>query len=55
MLLITCALKGVFPFRDAHYIVGRLVLTAYTMTKVLDELTLDEYREFSEVSPAGCV
>ena len=41
-------LKGI-PFRDAHYIVGRLVLYCIHNDKVLDELTLDEYREFSEV------
>ena len=41
-------LKGI-PFRDAHYIVGRLVLYCIHNDKVLDELALDEYREFSEV------
>ncbi len=39
--------KGV-PFRDAHHIVGRLVLYCIQNGKVLEELTLEEYRQFSD-------
>jgi len=38
--------KGV-PFRDAHRIVGKVVLYCIQNSKVLEELTLDEYRQFS--------
>ena len=37
------------PFRDAHGIVGRLVLTCIDKGISLDELTLDEYKEISPV------
>lgn len=37
------------PFRDAHGIVGRLVLRCIAEGKSLDDLTLDEYREESPV------
>lgn len=37
------------PFRDAHGIIGRLVLMAIEKGKSLDDLTLEEYRS---VSPA---
>ena len=40
--------KGI-PFRDAHHIAGRLVLYCIHHDKVLEELTLDEYRQFSQV------
>lgn len=36
--------KGV-PFRDAHGIIGRLVLYSIDNNKSLDELTIDEYKE----------
>lgn len=38
--------KGV-PFRDAHGIIGRLVLYCIEKDKALDDLTLDEFRKFS--------
>ncbi len=37
------------PFRDAHGIVGRLVLTCIDKGISLDELSLEEYREISPV------
>ena len=40
--------KGV-PFRDAHGIIGRLVLYCIDNSKMLEELTLDEYKSISEV------
>ncbi|MBO6258260.1 MAG: argininosuccinate lyase [Succinivibrio sp.] len=40
--------KGV-PFRDAHGIVGRTVLYAIEKKKALEDLTLEEFREFSTV------
>lgn len=40
--------KGV-PFRDAHSIIGRLVLNCIDKGISLDELSLDEYRKESEV------
>ena len=40
--------KGI-PFRDAHGIVGRLVLYCLEKGKALDELSLDEYRSISPV------
>lgn len=40
--------KGV-PFRDAHSIVGRLVLTCIEKDCSLDELSLDEFRKESPV------
>jgi len=40
--------KGV-PFRDAHHTVGRLVLYCIQNGKVLEELTIEEYRQFSEM------
>ncbi len=39
--------KGV-PFREAHAIVGKMVLTAEKANKALDDLTLDEMKECSE-------
>ena len=40
-------LKGV-PFRDAHGIIGRLVLYCIDRNCALDELSVDEFREFSD-------
>ena len=40
--------KGV-PFRDAHSIIGRLVLKCIDESKSLDDLSLDEWKEESEV------
>ena len=39
--------KGI-PFRDCHEIIGRMVLYAINSGKALDELTMDEFRSFSE-------
>jgi argininosuccinate lyase len=41
------AKKGV-PFREAHETVGRLVRYAEQSERELDQLTLDEYRQFSD-------
>ncbi len=38
--------KGI-PFRDAHGIIGRLVLHCIDVNKSIDELTLEELKEFS--------
>ncbi|MFZ7132790.1 MAG: argininosuccinate lyase [Eubacteriales bacterium] len=38
--------KGV-PFREAHEIIGKLVLYSIENTKTLEELTLEEYRQIS--------
>ena len=40
--------KGV-PFRDAHGIVGELVLFCEKNNKSLDDMTLDEYKAISDV------
>ena len=40
--------KGV-PFRDAHGIIGRLVLYCIDNSKMLEELTLEEYKSISPV------
>lgn len=40
--------KGV-PFRDAHGIIGQLVLKAIELDKDLDQLTLEEFKEVSDV------
>ena len=37
------------PFRDAHGIVGQLVLYGISHGKALDDLTLEEYHQFSPV------
>lgn len=37
------------PFRDAHAIIGQLVLYCINNNKNLDDLTLDEYKAVSEV------
>ena len=41
--------KNGVPFRDAHGIIGRLVLYAINQNKSLDELTLSEYQEICPV------
>ncbi len=43
--------KGV-AFRDAHEIIGKLVFYAISKDKCLEELTLDEFKQFSEVFDA---
>jgi argininosuccinate lyase len=40
--------KGV-PFRDAHEIVGKVVMRAIERGKELEQLSLDELREFSSL------
>ncbi|MDR1001093.1 MAG: argininosuccinate lyase [Clostridiales bacterium] len=45
------AKKGV-PFREAHEIIGKLVLHCISHDKSLDELSLQEWREFSPVFEA---
>ena len=42
------AKKGV-PFRDAHEIIGKLVLYAIDKNASLDELSLDEWKAASDV------
>ena len=39
--------KGI-PFRDCHEIIGRMVLYAIQHGKALDDLTMDEFKSFSE-------
>src|SRR5437588_339511 len=43
------------PFRDAHELVGRIVLYAQEQGRELWELTPDEYREFSPLLDASVV
>lgn len=40
--------KGM-PFREAHAVVGNLVFYCIENSKALDELTLDEYKQFSDI------
>ena len=40
--------KGI-PFREAHSIVGRVVLYAISMQKPLEEMAVSEYKQFSDV------
>ncbi len=40
--------KGL-PFREAHAVVGRMVFYAIEHNKSLDELTTDEFKEFSDI------
>lgn len=40
--------KGI-PFREAHSIVGRVVLYAISKQKALEDLSVDEFKEFSSV------
>ena len=39
--------KGM-PFRDAHAVIGKLVFYAISKDKSLEELTLDEFKQFSD-------
>ncbi len=41
--------KNGVPFRDAHGIIGRLVLYCIDNNKAIEELTLDEFKEISPV------
>ncbi|KAI4453510.1 argininosuccinate lyase [Holotrichia oblita] len=41
--------KNGVAFRDAHEIIGKLVITCINKNKSLEELTLEEYREISPV------
>jgi argininosuccinate lyase len=41
--------KQGMPFREAHEVIGKLVNYAAQQGKRLDELSLDEFRRFSEV------
>ncbi|MCR5409987.1 MAG: argininosuccinate lyase [Lachnospiraceae bacterium] len=45
--------KNGVPFRDAHSIVGRLVLKCLDKNLALDDLTLDEFKEESEIFDEG--
>lgn len=40
--------KGM-PFREAHAVVGKLVFYAISKDKALDEISLEEYKEFSDI------
>ena len=40
--------KGI-PFREAHSIVGRVVLHAISVKKPLEELSVEEFKQFSAV------
>lgn len=40
--------KGM-PFRDAHEVVGKLVFYSISKDKALDELTIEEFKEFSSI------
>ena len=40
--------KGM-PFRDAHTVIGRLVMQCIAKNKRLEELTLDEFKEESPI------
>ena len=40
--------KGV-PFRDSHHIVGEIVVYAIEKGKALEDLTIPEFRQFSDV------
>ena len=44
--------KGM-PFRDAHAVIGKLVFYAISREKALDELTLDEFKQFSDIFDDG--
>ena len=41
--------KGL-PFREAHAVVGRMVVYSIEHDKSLDDLTMDEFKEFSDIS-----
>lgn len=40
--------KGL-PFRDAHEVIGKLVFYAISNNKALDDLTLEEFKNFSQI------
>ncbi len=40
--------KGL-PFREAHAVIGRMVFYAIEHNKSLDELTMDEFKKFSDI------
>ncbi|MGN0149794.1 MAG: argininosuccinate lyase [Clostridia bacterium] len=40
--------KGL-PFREAHAVVGRMVFYSIEHNKALDDLTMDEFKEFSDI------
>ena len=40
--------KGL-PFREAHAVVGRMVFYSIEHDKALDDLTMDEFKEFSDI------
>ena len=40
--------KGM-PFRDAHAVIGKLVFYAISKDKSLEELTLEEFKQFSDI------
>ncbi len=40
--------KGI-PFREAHSIVGKVVLHAISVQKPLEELSVEEFKQFSDV------
>jgi argininosuccinate lyase len=40
--------KGL-PFREAHSVVGRMVFYSIEHDKALDDLTMDEFKEFSDI------
>jgi argininosuccinate lyase len=44
--------KGV-PFRDAYCITGQIVNRCIELGKTLDELSMDEYKAFSDVFDDG--
>ena len=37
------------PFREAHAVVGRMVFYSIEHDKALDDLTMDEFKEFSDI------
>ena len=41
--------KHGMPFRDAHAVIGKLVFYAISRGKALDDLTLEEFKSFSDV------
>ena len=41
--------KHGMPFRDAHAVIGKLVFYAISRDKALDDLTLEEFKSFSDV------
>ena len=41
--------KHGMPFRDAHGVIGQLVLTCIEKNKAIDEMSLDELKEISDV------